>query len=63
MQDIQSRKKTSTWCGFPHNLLVPRSNPLDPDVGLASAQQFLLLAVVTDVDQDVTEGSDGVEHM
>ena len=61
MQDIQKRKQTSTWCGFPHNLLVPRSTPLNEDI--ASAQQFLLIAMVNDVDQAVTEGSDGVEHM
>lgn len=24
MDDIRDRRDTKTWCGFPHNLLVPR---------------------------------------
>lgn len=63
MSDIKERKDPKTWCGFPHNLLVPRSKALQPWDNLTDAQEFSLLAFVTDVDQDVVEGSDGVEHM
>ena len=45
-----------TFCGFPHHLYLPKSRN-DP------GQKFELLAFVNDVSQDVTEGSDGVEHM
>jgi len=59
MDDIRDRRDTKTWCGFPHNLLVPRSLPKDEMNG----KKFVLIAFVNDVDQSVTEGSDGVEHM
>ena len=45
-----------TFCGLPHHLYLPKSRK-DP------GEKFELLAFVNDVSQDVTEGSDGVEHM
>ena len=26
IHDIRVKKDTSTWCGYPHNLLIPRFN-------------------------------------
>ena len=83
MQDIIDNRETSTWCGFPQNLLVPRfhcqiisRNTIDVLIFLprskrfiegdqvSDAQRFILFAVVNDLEnQDVDEGSDGVEHM
>ena len=40
-----------------------RSKPFASDMKWEDAQSFMLYAFVNDVDQDVTEGSDGVEHM
>ena len=45
-----------TFCGLPHHLYLPKSKE-EP------GEKFELLAFVNDVSQDVTEGSDGVEHM
>ena len=45
-----------TFCGLPHHLYLPKSKK-EP------GEKFELLAFVNDVSQDVTEGSDGVEHM
>ena len=45
-----------TFCGLPHHLYLPKSRH-EP------GEKFELLAFVNDVSQDVTEGSDGVEHM
>ena len=45
-----------TFCGLPHHLYLPRSRE-------GPGQNFELLAFVNDVDPDVTEGRDGVEHM
>ena len=63
MNDIKERRSPKTWCGFPHNLLLPRSREISLGRYLEDAQEFVLMAVVNDVDQDVVEGSDGVEHM
>ena len=30
---------------------------------MEGGKKFIMMAFVTDVDQDVTEGSDGIEHM
>ena len=63
MEDIKRKEETDTWCGFPHNLLLPRSrayNSSSPEGGGAS---FVLFAFATDVEQDVEEGMDGIEHM
>ena len=49
-------KNIETFCGLPHHLYLPRSRE-------GTGQKFELLAFVNDVRQDVTEGSDGVEHM
>ena len=49
-------EKIETFCGLPHHLYLPRSKK-------GTGQKFELLAFVNDVSQDVTEGSDGVEHM
>ena len=80
MQDIIDNRETSTWCGFPQNLLVPRSHCqiisrdtikvlprskrfIEGDQ-VSDAQRFILFAFVNDLEnQDVDEGSDGVEHM
>ena len=78
MEDIQDNRETSTWCGFPQNLLVPRLNFiifttqqshhrskrfLEGDK-VWDAQSFILFAFVSDLEnQNVDEGSDGVEHM
>ena len=80
MQDIIDNRETSTWCGFPQNLLVPRfhcqiisrnTNEILPRSKrfiegdqVSDAQSFILFAFVNDLEnQDVDEGSDGVEHM
>eukprot|EP00091_Calanus_sinicus_P005006 TRINITY_DN15361_c0_g1_i1.p1 TRINITY_DN15361_c0_g1~~TRINITY_DN15361_c0_g1_i1.p1 ORF type:complete len:122 (+),score=19.36 TRINITY_DN15361_c0_g1_i1:54-419(+) len=63
MADVQNKRETQTWCGLPHNLLVPRSADFDPKEKNLGGRNFVLFAFVTDVDQDVTTGSDGIEHM
>ena len=77
MAEIRERRNTGTWCGFPHNLLLPRyeysvnfsmnvnyrSQELSDEDSLSDAQKFVIIAFVNDVDQSVTEGSDGIEHM
>ena len=63
MNDIKERRNPKTWCGFPHNLLLPRSREISLGRYLEDAQEFVLMAFVNDVDQDVFEGSDGIEHM
>ena len=40
-----------------------RSKDFFSDMQWSDAQSFMLYAFVNDVDQDVTEGSDGIEHM
>ena len=61
MDDIKFKRETKTYCGFPHNLLLPKSLPFTPD-GQGGAT-FVLFAFVNDVEWDVREGMDGVEHM
>ena len=63
MADIKRKEETDTWCGFPHNLLLPTSRPHDPARREGGGQSFVLFAFVTDVEQDVEEGMDGIEHM
>ena len=41
---------------YPHNNCARRSKE-------GAGQQFELLAFVNDVNQEATEGSDGIEHM
>jgi len=53
----QDGRLTETFCGFPHNMYLPRSKE-GPE-----GQDFELLAFVNDVAQDVTEGNDDIEHM
>ena len=62
MWDIERKRDTDTWCGFPHNLLLPRSRPYDPASG-GGGTSFVLFAFVSDVAQEVEEGMDGIEHM
>ena len=45
----------ATWCGIPINLYLPKSSEQGRD--------FLLMAFVHDVEQDVMEGLDGVQHV
>ena len=45
----------NTWCGIPINLYLPKSSEQGRD--------FLLMAFVHDVEQDVMEGLDGVQHV
>ena len=45
----------NTWCGIPMNLYLPKSSEQGRD--------FLLMAFVHDVEQDVVEGLDGVQHV
>jgi len=60
----KSKRRSPTWCGFPHHLLVPRSKDYDEnDSENLGGQDFGLFAIVTDVDEDVVAGSDNVEHM
>ena len=54
-QTGNSNNDIETYCGFPHNVYLPRSTPEGTD--------FELVAFVNDVDQEVMEGSDGIEHM
>ena len=78
MAEIRERKSTGTWCGFPHNLLLPRfellnvnppinviyrSKEFSDDDSPSDAKKFVIIAFVNDVDQSVIEGSDGIEHM
>ena len=51
------------WCGFPHHMLVPRSKDYDPNDENLGGQDFVLYAFVTDADDNVRAGSDGIEHM
>ena len=44
-----------TWCGIPMNLFLPKSSE--------EGRDFLLMAFVHDVEQDVVEGLDGVQHV
>ena len=71
--------KLGTWCGFPHNLQVPRYEETNriptylltfrgteykKNMNISEAESFALMVFVTDLsDQSVTEGSDGIEHM
>jgi len=57
-EDIVDEKKRSSWCGLPHNLFLPRSGK-----GSEGSQEFVLIAIVNEVAQDVVEGADGVSHM
>ena len=47
--------ENKTWCGIPMNLYLPKSSEQGKD--------FLIMAFVHDVDQDVVEGLDGVQHV
>ena len=44
-------------------LYFPRSRDYDPKDKDLGGQDFVLYAFVTDATDDVTAGSDGVEHM
>jgi len=63
MRDIKNKKDTGTWCGLPHNLLVPRSKDFNPGKKDLGGRNFVLFAVMTDVGQDIALGSDGIEHL
>jgi len=56
-------KDTTSWCGYPHNLLVPRSLNYNPEKEDLGGKTFVLMAFVTSAARDVTAGSDGIEHM
>ena len=47
--------ENKNWCGIPMNLYLPKSSEQGKD--------FLIMAFVHDVDQDVVEGLDGVQHV
>merc|ERR1712142_427 len=55
--------ETTTWCGYPHNLLLPRSDTFKPEENDLGARKFVLMAFVTSTDNDVIAGTDGVEHV
>ena len=42
---------------------MKRAKPFDPDRADGGGKNFVLFAFVNDVEEDVTEGLDGVEHM
>ena len=81
MNDIRDGKETSTWCGFPHHLLVPRlsieflivndknecqwirSADFDPQKENLGGKNFTLMAFITNAEDDVVVGLDGVEHV
>merc|ERR1712142_144838 len=63
MKDISEKVDTGTWCGIPHNPLLPRSHDFDPLKEDLGGKNFILFAVMTDVDEDINLGSDGVEHL
>ena len=44
------------------NIHYPRSRPYDQATG-GGGETFVLFALVTNVEQDVEEGADGIEHM
>ena len=62
-ESISERKETKTWCGFPHHLLLPKGRDFNKGDQIKDAQSFLLMVLVNDIEQDVTEGSDRIEHM
>ena len=47
--------ENKTWCGIPMNLYLPKSSEQGKD--------FLIMAFVNEVEQDVVEGLDGVQHV
>merc|ERR1711974_3280 len=57
-ENVKSNNAYLTWCGLPHNLFLPRSLPVK-----AGGSQYELIAIATDVEPNVNEGSDGIEHM
>merc|ERR1719153_1708739 len=63
MDAIKHSKPTETWCGIPHNLLLPRSTFYKPGEKDLGARRFVLMAFVTNTEDDVTAGSDGIEHL
>ena len=44
-------------------MLVPRSKDYDPNDENLGGQDFVLYAFVTDADDNVRAGADGIEHM
>merc|ERR1712126_87378 len=63
MNDIMNKQETSTWCGFPHHLLLPRSANFDPSGEDLGGRSFVLFAFVTETQYGVDIGNDEVEHM
>ena len=74
MEDIELNKVNRTWCGYPHKvsviqctmstlLLNYRSGNFKPEEDGLGGKLFVLMAVVTSTQHDVTTGSDGIEHM
>jgi len=63
MDDIKKKRDTGTWCGIPQNLLLPRSQEFDPEKVDLGGKTFILFAVMTDVEDDIIVGSDGIEHL
>ena len=47
--------ENKNWCGIPMNLYLPKSSEQGKD--------FLIMAFVNEVEQDVVEGLDGVQHV
>ena len=68
-QTIGSSAVLDTFCGLPHHLLLPRWHKqlklqwTNLNRSTKAGENFQLLVFVNDVNQEVTEGSDGVEHM
>merc|ERR1719347_913426 len=56
-----NQHQSKTWCGFPINLYVPKST-LHKD-GKQEGGEFIIKVFVNDVDQDVMEGLDGIQHV
>ena len=71
MKNIKLNNRT-TWCGFPHNLLLPRyilygkqiyKNFIDFRSNEAGSNLVLLAFVNDPIGRYVAEGSDHIEHM
>ena len=48
---------------FYNHLKFSRSHEYDPQYEDLGGKNFVLFAIMTDVDQDIVIGSDGIEHL
>lgn len=63
MFDIKNKRESGYWCGLPHHLLVPRSRAYVPTDENLGGEDYVLYAFVTDTEDDIVVGSDGIPHM